>query len=155
MLARLRLLLAMALLCLGTWFAALALEGYVPGATLGSQSGASSNGLSASPDAQQFISFLTRERFVVEAAPTTKPQVKSPQNSRAKSQATSQVPSQVTSEVPSQAPSQAPPQVKPQAKSQLEAKSPQGTGDAKPVALEKRRATSTAQLPWPLSLFGE
>ena len=151
MLARLRLLLAMALLCLGTWFAALALEGYVPGATLGSQSGASSNGLSASPDAQQFISFLTRERFVVEAAPTTKPQVKSPQNSRAKSQATSQVPSQAPSQVPSQAPSQA----KPQAKSQLEAKSPQGTGDAKPVALEKRRATSTAQLPWPLSLFGE
>ena len=143
MLARLRLLLAMALLCLGTWFAALALEGYVPGATLDSRSGASSNGLSASPDAQQFISFLTRERFVVEAAPTTKPQVKSLQNSRAKSQATSQVPSQ------------APSQAKPQAKSQLEAKSPQGTGDAKPVALEKRRATSTAQLPWPLSLFGE
>ena len=143
MLARLRLLLAMALLCLGTWFAALALEGYVPGATLDSRSGASSNGLSASPDAQQFISFLTRERFVVEAAPTTKPQVKSPQNSRAKSQATSQVPSQALS------------QVKPQAKSQLEAKSPQGTGDAKPVALEKRRAASTAQLPWPLSLFGE
>ena len=151
MLARLRLLLAMALLCLGTWFAALALEGYVPGATLGSQSGASSNGLSASPDAQQFISFLTRERFVVEAAPTTKPQVKSLQNSRAKSQATSQVPSQAPSQVPSQALSQ----VKPQAKSQLEAKSPQGTGDAKPVALEKRRAASTAQLPWPLSLFGE
>ena len=151
MLARLRLLLAMALLCLGTWFAALALEGYVPGATLDSRSGASSNGLSASPDAQQFISFLTRERFVVEAAPTTKPQVKSPQNSRAKSQATSQVPSQAPSQVPSQALSQ----VKPQAKSQLEAKSPQGTGDAKPVALEKRRAASTAQLPWPLSLFGE
>ena len=147
MLARLRLLLAMALLCLGTWFAALALEGYVPGATLDSRSGASSNGLSASPDAQQFISFLTRERFVVEAAPTTKPPVKSPQNSRAKSQATSQAPSQV--------PSQAPSQAKPQAKSQLEAKSPQGTGDAKPVALEKRRAASTAQLPWPLSLFGE
>ena len=147
MLARLRLLLAMALLCLGTWFAALALEGYVPGATLGSQSGASSNGLSASPDAQQFISFLTRERFVVEAAPTTKPQVKSPQNSRAKSQATSPATSQATSQAMSQAMSQAKPQ--------LEAKSPHGTGDAKPVALEKRRATSTAQLPWPLSLFGE
>ena len=143
MLARLRLLLAMALLCLGTWFAALALEGYVPGATLDSRSGASSNGLSASPDAQQFISFLTRERFVVEAAPTTKPQVKSPQNSRAKSQATSPATSQATSQAMSQA------------KPQLEAKSPHGTGDAKPVALEKRRATSTAQLPWPLSLFGE
>ena len=147
MLARLRLLLAMALLCLGTWFAALALEGYVPGATLDSRSGASSNGLSASPDAQQFISFLTRERFVVEAAPTTKPQVKSPQNSRAKSQATSPATSQATSQAMSQAMSQAKPQ--------LEAKSPHGTGDAKPVALEKRRATSTAQLPWPLSLFGE
>ena len=151
MLARLRLLLAMALLCLGTWFAALAMEDYVPGATPGSQSGASSKGRPVSPDGQQFISFLTRERFVVEAAPTTKPPVKSPQNSRAKSQATSQVPSQAPSQVPSQALSQ----VKPQAKSQLEAKSPQGTGDAKPVALEKRRAASTAQLPWPLSLFGE
>ncbi|HUC46959.1 MAG TPA: hypothetical protein VMR94_10435, partial [Hyphomicrobiaceae bacterium] len=85
----------------------------------------------------------TRERFVVEAAPTTKPQVKSPQNSRAKSQATSQATSPATSQAMSQA------------KPQLEAKSPHGTGDAKPVALEKRRATSTAQLPWPLSLFGE
>ena len=129
MLARLRLLLAMSLLCLGTWFAAQALEGYLPSTTLATQS-APSKGLSASPDAQQFISFLTRERFVAETDPT-QPQVKSPRNSNAK------------------------PQTKSQTKSQPEAKTPQGTGNAKPAALEKRRAGRTAQLPWPLNLFGE
>ena len=122
MLPRLRLLLAMSLLCLGAWFAALAMEDYVPGATPGSQSGASSKGRPLSPDGQQFISFLTRERFVAEAAPTTKSQVKSP------------------------------PHAKPQTKSQPEAKS-QGAGNTKPI--EKRRAASAAQLPWPLNLFGE
>ena len=71
MLARLRLLLAMFLLCLGTWFAALAVEGYLPpGRTASTEPGTLSPGMSASPDAQQFISFLTRERFVTEAAPT-------------------------------------------------------------------------------------
>jgi hypothetical protein len=128
MLARLRLLFAMSLLFLGTWFAALALEDYLPpAATLRTQSGAPSPGLSASPDAQQFISFLTRERFVVEATPPMKPQAKSPLNAHAK----------------------------PPTKSELEAKSPPGTGNAKPSAAEKRRSASAGQLPWPLSLFGE
>jgi len=95
MVARLRLLLAMSLLCLGTWFASLALEGYLPAG-------------------------------VVEAAPTTKSHVKSQLNAHAK----------------------------PQTKSQLEAKSPQ-VANAKPAAVEKRRPASTAQLPWPLSLFAE
>jgi hypothetical protein len=127
MLARLRLLLAMSLLCLGTWFATLAIDGYLPAdATKRTEPSAPSPGLSASPDAQQFISFLTRERFVVEAAPGTKPQVKSQLNS----------------------------QVKSQVKSQLESKPP-SAGNAKPPAVEKRRTASTAQLPWPLSLFGE
>ena len=127
MLARLRLLLAMSLLCLGTWFAAQALEGYLPaGAAIATQSGAPSRGLSASPDAQQFISFLTRERLVSEAK-TTKPQVKSQLNS----------------------------QPKPPIKSQLEAKSPPDADNARPAAVEKRRPASTAQLPWPLNLFGE
>ena len=104
MLARLRLLLAMSLLCLGTWFASLALEGYLPaGATI-----------------------VTRESLGVEAAPTTKSQVRSQPNAHAN----------------------------PQTKSQLEAKSPQ-VANAKPAAVEKRRPASTAQLPWPLSLFGE
>jgi hypothetical protein len=95
MLARLRVLLAMSLLCLGTWFAALALEGYLPA-----------------------------RATMVEAAP--KSQVKSQPNAHAK----------------------------PQTKSPLEAKSPQ-VAYAKPAAVEKRRPASTAQLPWPLSLFGE
>jgi hypothetical protein len=117
MLARLRLLLAMSLLCLGTWFATLAIDGYLPaGATKRTEPSAPPPGLSASPDAQQFISFLTRERFVVEAAPGTKPQVKSQLNSQSK---------------------------------------PPSAGNAKPAAVEKRRPASTAQLPWPLSLFGE
>jgi len=128
MLARLRLLLAMSLLCLGAWFAALALEGHMPaGATMDTRSGVPSGGLSASPDARQFISFLTRERFVVEAAPATKPQAKSPLNSRAK----------------------------PRTKPQLEGKSPQGAGNARPAAVAKRRTANTAQLPWPLSLFSD
>jgi hypothetical protein len=127
MLGRLRLLLAMSLLCLGTWFAALALEGYLPaGAAIATPSGAPSRGLAASPDAHQFISFLTRERYISEA-PTTQPQVKSQLNSHAK----------------------------PPIKSQPEAKSPQDAGNAKPAAAEKRRPASTAQLPWPLNLFGE
>lgn len=104
MLARLRLLFAMSLLCLGAWFAALALEGYLPAGAKGTHT-ASSARRSASSDAQQFMSSLTRE-----------PQVKSQLNSRAKPQ--------------------------------LEAKSPQVAGK-----VEKRRAASTAQLPWPLNLF--
>jgi len=44
MLGRLRLLLAMSLLCLGTWFAAQALEGYLPaGAAIATKSGAPSH----------------------------------------------------------------------------------------------------------------
>jgi hypothetical protein len=44
MLGRLRLLLAMSLLCLGTWFAAQALEGYLPaGAAIAAKSGAPSH----------------------------------------------------------------------------------------------------------------
>jgi hypothetical protein len=127
MLARLRLLLAMSLLCLGAWFAAQALEGYLPaGAAIATQSGSPSRALLASPDAQQFISFLTRERFV-SGAPTTQPQAKSQLNSHAM----------------------------PPIKSQPEAKSPQDAGNTKPAAAEKRRPADTAQLPWPLNLFGE
>jgi hypothetical protein len=81
MLARLRLLLAMSLLCLGTWFAALALEGYWP--------------------------------------------------------------ADATISTPSRPPSPG-----------LPSKSPQTAGTAKPAAVEKRRAMSTAQSPWPLNLFG-
>src|SRR5262249_53481103 len=85
MLARLRLLLAMSLLCLGAWFAALALEGYLPAASA-AMGPRASPGQSASRDAQQFISVSSRERFVVEGAPTTKPQVKSQLNSHTKPQ---------------------------------------------------------------------
>src|SRR5262245_37695413 len=78
MLARLRMLFAMSLLCLGTWCATRAVEGHWPtGATMRIDHGAPSPGLSAAPDTQQFISFLTRERFVVEPAPATKPRLKS------------------------------------------------------------------------------
>ena len=57
--ARLRLLFAMFLLCLGTWFATLATGGpNAPGTAI--NPGPSM----ASADERQFISFLTRERFV-------------------------------------------------------------------------------------------
>jgi hypothetical protein len=77
MLARLRLLLAMSLLLLGTWFAALAIAAYLPsGRTVGTEASAPSPASSAAVDAQQFISLLTRERFVVDAPPTGQVPVK-------------------------------------------------------------------------------
>jgi hypothetical protein len=70
MLARLRLLLAMSLLLLGTWFAALAIAGYLPpGRTVRTEASTPSPGVSAAVDAQQFMSLLTRERFVVDTPP--------------------------------------------------------------------------------------
>lgn len=75
MMARLRLLFAMLLLCLGTWIATLAVGGRDgPGLAPRAGQSVSARGSSTSPDAQQFISFLTRERFVVDdAAATTAP----------------------------------------------------------------------------------
>jgi hypothetical protein len=64
--ARLRLLFAMFLLCLGTWVATLAIGGpHAPRAANGPKSGVAS----ASADERQFISFLTRQRFVSDDAP--------------------------------------------------------------------------------------
>ena len=69
MMARLRLLFAMLLLCLGTWVATLAVGGHDgPGLAPRAGQSVSARGSSTSPDAQQFISFLTRERFVVDDA---------------------------------------------------------------------------------------
>jgi len=75
MMARLRLLLAMFLLCLGTWVATLAIGGQrESGRATRAGTSVPSAAASASPDAQQFISFLTRERFVADdAAGTTAP----------------------------------------------------------------------------------
>ena len=69
--ARLRLLFALLLMNLGTWFAALAISGYYePGVMMRSEPPAASvGGLSTAPDASQFISLLTRERFVAVEAP--------------------------------------------------------------------------------------
>src|SRR5262249_41915672 len=80
---------------------------------------------SAAPDTQQFISFLTRECFVVEPASATKPRLKSQLNSQAK------------------------PQVKSELDPELDAKPSKGASSAKAV----RRPT--AQLPWPLSGFAD
>ena len=126
MLARLRMLFAMSLLCLGTWCATRAVDGYWPtGATMRIEPSSPSPGLSAAPDTQQFISFLTRERFVVEPASATKPRLKSQLNSQAK------------------------PQVKSELDPELDAKPSKGASSAKAV----RRPT--AQLPWPLSVFAD
>jgi hypothetical protein len=78
MMVRLRLLLAMFLLCLGTWVATLAIGGQRQ-AGMATRAGSSvpSTGSSASPDAQQFISFLTRERFVADDGAVTTAPVKS------------------------------------------------------------------------------
>ena len=78
MLARLRLLLAMSLLLLGTWFATLAIAGYLPpGRPVRTEASTPSPRLSAAVDAQQFISLLTRERFVVDDGAATTASLKS------------------------------------------------------------------------------
>jgi len=78
MMARLRLLLAMFLLCLGAWVATLAISGHdEAGMARRAGPSAPSAGSSASSDAQQFISFLTRERFVADDAAATTAPVKS------------------------------------------------------------------------------
>jgi hypothetical protein len=68
--ARLRLLFALLLMNLGTWFAALAISGYYePGVRMHSEPAAAPIGPSTSTDASQFISLLTRERFVAVETP--------------------------------------------------------------------------------------
>jgi hypothetical protein len=73
--ARLRLFFALLLINLGTWFAALAISGYYePGVRMHSEPAAAPVGPSTSPDASQFISLVTRERFVaVETAAAATP----------------------------------------------------------------------------------
>jgi hypothetical protein len=68
--ARLRLLFALFLMSLGTWFGALALSGYYePSITMQAAPTVSPVGLEASADTEQFISLLTRERFVAVETP--------------------------------------------------------------------------------------
>jgi hypothetical protein len=70
--ARLRLLFALFLMSLGTWFGALAISGYYePAMLMRTEPAAAPFGLSASADASQFISLLSRERFVAAEAPVT------------------------------------------------------------------------------------
>ncbi len=102
--ARLRLLLALFLMAVGTWFGALAISGYYePPMMMHTEPTVAPAGLSASADASQFISLLSRERFVavetpVAAAPakpkTTKPaaQTKPPVANKRPQQATTQWP---------------------------------------------------------------
>jgi hypothetical protein len=78
MMARLRLLLAMFLLCLGAWVATLAVGSHdEPGMATRAGQSVPSAGSSAAPDAQQFISFLTRERFVADDAAVKTAPIKS------------------------------------------------------------------------------
>jgi hypothetical protein len=63
--ARLRLLFALFLMGLGTWFGALAISGYYePHMMMRTEPTAAPFGLSASADASQFINLVSRERFV-------------------------------------------------------------------------------------------
>ena len=72
--ARLRLLFALLLMNLGTWFGALAISGYYePHTMMNSVPTAAPAGLSASVDTAQFISLLTRERFVAVETPMAAP----------------------------------------------------------------------------------
>src|ERR1700674_876715 len=70
--ARLRLLFALFLMSLGTWFGALAISGYYePHMMMRTEPVAAPAGLLASADTAQFISLLTRERFVAVESPRT------------------------------------------------------------------------------------
>ena len=68
--ARLRLLFALFLMSLGTWFGALAISGYYePRMVMPAEPAVAPVGLSASADTSQFISLLSRERFVAVETP--------------------------------------------------------------------------------------
>src|SRR5947207_5529895 len=68
--ARLRLLFALFLMSLGTWWGALAISGYYElRMIMRTEPTAVSVGLSASPNESQFIGLLSKERFVALEAP--------------------------------------------------------------------------------------
>jgi hypothetical protein len=69
--ARLRLLFALLLINLGTWFGALAISGYYePHAMTHAEPAVAPVGQSASADTDQFTGLVTRERFVAVDTPT-------------------------------------------------------------------------------------
>jgi hypothetical protein len=78
--ARLRLLFALFLIGLGTWFGALAISGYYEPHMMRAEPTAAPFGLSASADASQFINLVSRERFVAVEDPvaTTSTKPKAP-----------------------------------------------------------------------------
>ena len=68
--ARLRLVFALSLMSLGTWWGALAISGYYePGVSMRIGPTAASVGLSAAPTESQFIALLSKERFVAAETP--------------------------------------------------------------------------------------
>ena len=102
--ARLRLVFALFLMSLGAWIGGLALSGYnEPGVTMHTKPTAAPVGLSASADASQFISLLSRERFVVVDAPVAptpaKPKV-AKVSAKAKPPATDKRPQQAAAQLP-------------------------------------------------------
>lgn len=102
--ARLRLLFALLLMNLGTWFGALAISGYYePHTMMSGAPTAPPAGLSASVDAAQFISLLTRERFVAvetpAAATPTKPKAAKPA-AKTKSAVADKRPQQTATQLP-------------------------------------------------------
>jgi hypothetical protein len=70
MMARLRLLFALFVMAVGTWFGALAISGYYePHMMMHAEPAIAPAGLSASADTAQFISLVSRDRFVAVEAP--------------------------------------------------------------------------------------
>lgn len=68
--ARLRLLFALFLMGVGTWYGAFAISGYYePHMAMPAEPATASVGPSAPPDASRFISPVSRERFVAVQAP--------------------------------------------------------------------------------------
>jgi hypothetical protein len=68
--ARLRLLFSLFIMAVGTWFGALAISGYYePHMVMRTEPAIAPAGLSPSADTAQFISLVSRERFVAVEAP--------------------------------------------------------------------------------------
>jgi len=104
MVARLRLLLALFLMGLGTWFGALAISGYYgPQTMLSAESGKSPPSPPPSANKAQFISPLSRSRFVAAEPPPPAPPAK-PKLAKAaaktKPPATDRRPQQASAQLP-------------------------------------------------------
>jgi len=102
--ARLRLLFALLLMGLGTWFGALSLSGYYEPRVMHAPRSAASTGPSDTSDASRLVSLASRQRFVaVETqapVPPAKPKMAKPAAAKAKPAVATKRPQQAAAQLP-------------------------------------------------------